>query len=478
MESKKNKHVPLGLIDTDELDKSLEEFTASINRQYQIIKESSFKIVVNKTIKEENLEDHEIELLKKTNYELSALKGDQVILFDKPYLVSEVTCYKSQSFLDDKVLGIRFLSRSKSTKKVVLPTRDANKNLLYEIDDVVLGFILPSFIEFSSAKVLDLEVFYRKRSIIAEIQKAHEDLMLSIDILKGSVFEKVDKTNIYLIEKESAIKHIEDQTQSSLNEKQRIEESLKKEQSILQRIRNDITHETDNIEKLQLEVSKIQKVISESRKEEDESHKSLKEVNERILTNNLKLDKSRKELSDLQSQLVEIRADVNITTLDMKGFSVETQSQISRYYWLSFFVLVFLAAVFWCLYENASTFSELFDVNPNASLGNILLSRLPLVTATTLIIATLSGLLFFLIKNIVTVSDNKMNMLKASILAEQITGSIPKSDMTEDEIRDFKRNTKIELVMNIFAQKSENIKDEKQIDTIKQMIEFMKSFKS
>ncbi|ELV8627113.1 hypothetical protein QNF03_003818 [Vibrio cidicii] len=47
-----------------------------------------------------------------------------------------------------------------------------------------------------------------------------------------------------------------------------------------------------------------------------------------------------------------------------------------------------------------------------------------------------------------------MNMLKAAILAEQITGSLPKEGMTPDEIRKFQVNTKIELVTGVFSNKN------------------------
>ncbi|MGO3444233.1 MAG: hypothetical protein ACTINA_12105 [Pseudoalteromonas distincta] len=70
-----------------------------------------------------------------------------------------------------------------------------------------------------------------------------------------------------------------------------------------------------------------------------------------------------------------------------------------------------------------------------------------------------------------------MNMLKASILAEQITGSLSKKDMTDEEIRDFKRNTKIELVMSVFSGKADNLKEEKQNDIIKQLSDALKSLK-
>lgn len=482
MDSNKKQKFVIDEIKVGDFEESLSNFTETINKQFTQIIDTSSRLIAYKTLDEDDLTNNEFELLNKTNYEIPALKGEKIVLFDKPYLVSDIVCGRDGRLADEKSLGLRFLSHKKITRRVVFPAEiranlDKYQVFSYEIDDIIFGVILPPNSSFRAARALDIEELYKNREILSNIEKTHGGITVAVNMLRRDISEKIDASNNYLFERRKDLTALEIQIESSVQEKERIEESVVIEQSTMDRIRKDIKHETENFSKIQLESTKLRESISENRKKEEDAQRSLKIVNDNILSNNLQLEKNRKELVNMQSQLAKIRADVNITTLDMKGFSIESQSQISKYYWLSIFILAFIATVFWCLYSNAATFSELFDTNPKASLWNILLSRLPLVTATTLIIGTLSGLLFFLIKNIVAVSENKMNMLKASILAEQITGSIPKSDMTEGEIRDFKRNTKIELVMNIFAQKSENAKDEKQIDTIKQLLEAIKSIK-
>ncbi|PWS55825.1 hypothetical protein [Pseudoalteromonas sp. meg-B1] len=482
MDSNKKQNFVIDEINLGDFEESLSNFTKTISNQFTKIIDTSSRLLTYKTLDENNLTDKELELLNETNYEISALKGEPIVLFDKPYLVSDIDCGRKGHFADEKSLGLRFLSHKNITRKVVFPAEiKTNQNnyqiLSYAIDDIIWGVILPPNSSFRFARALDIEELYKNREILSNIEKTHRDITVSVDLLRRDISKKINISNDYLEERRRDAASLKVHIQSYIQEKERIEESVAIEQSTIDRIRKEIKHDTENLRKIHLESSKVQESITENRSKEEDAKNSLTVVNDSIATNNLQLEKNRKELADMQSQLAKIRADVNITTLDMKGFSIESQSQISKYYWLSLFILAFIATVFGYLYSNAATFSELFDANPKASLWNILLSRLPLVTATTLIIGTLSGLLFFLIKNIVAVSENKMNMLKASILAEQITGSIPKSDMTEGEIRDFKRNTKIELVMNIFAHKSENAKDEKQIDTIKQMLEAIKSLK-
>ena len=123
----------------------------------------------------------------------------------------------------------------------------------------------------------------------------------------------------------------------------------------------------------------------------------------------------------------------------------------------------------------AKTFAGIIDTaNPKIGPWNILLSRLPLITATMLVLGTLSALLFYLINHIISVNVDKINMLKTSILSEQITGSLPNKDMSEDEIQDYKRNTKIELIQNVFNSNKERIQSNSQQERLKQILDYLK----
>lgn len=70
-----------------------------------------------------------------------------------------------------------------------------------------------------------------------------------------------------------------------------------------------------------------------------------------------------------------------------------------------------------------------------------------------------------------------MNMLKASILAEQITGTLGCDlTMTPEKIIELKRETKIELLMKVFSSK-ENIKisnASEQLDALSKILEIIK----
>jgi hypothetical protein len=114
------------------------------------------------------------------------------------------------------------------------------------------------------------------------------------------------------------------------------------------------------------------------------------------------------------------------------------------------------------------------------SVLDILLSRLPSVAATTLIVVTLSTLLFFLVRHLTAMHADKMNMLKASILTEQVTYSLECNGMSEEDIKELKRKSKIELLVKIFGfnshsnSNSGDVYYDKQIDLIAKVVDVLK----
>ncbi|MCS6233519.1 hypothetical protein G3488_22155 [Shewanella baltica] len=76
---------------------------------------------------------------------------------------------------------------------------------------------------------------------------------------------------------------------------------------------------------------------------------------------------------------------------------------------------------------------------------------------------------------------DKMNMLKASILTEQVTYSLDCDGMKDSDIKELKRKSKIELLVKIFGLNgasglsSDAIDSNKQIDLIAKVVETLKS---
>ncbi|HFQ5108151.1 TPA: hypothetical protein ACGUT0_001707, partial [Vibrio vulnificus] len=177
------------------------------------------------------------------------------------------------------------------------------------------------------------------------------------------------------------------------------------------------------------------------------------------------------ELIEVKMQLADAKRERNATSFDTAGHTAETKTQLKAYYWFAAITFIGLACMAVYVYWNGQNFSDTIYLY-HVSSWDILLSRLPLITATTLIIGGLSGVFFYLIKHIVSLNTEKMTMLKAGILAEQITNSLDCKDMTDEQILEFKRDTKIKLIMQVFS------KQETDKDTNNLIIEALKAVNS
>ncbi|HFQ5370280.1 TPA: hypothetical protein ACGVAR_002838 [Vibrio vulnificus] len=413
--------------------------------------------------------------LQQTNYEISALEQETVVLFIKPLLLSTVHCGNLGNS-DSKSKVIRLITGKTTSKKVALANGDNNTSS-FTVNEIVWGFIIPTSSVFLQATALDFEKLLHDGQTISSISKAHNRLSDSITILVNKFNSSKEALRNVLVEQETIYNLMLQDTETLVKEKERLEKSISNESAILDRVRTDISESNEALERTLEEkestLAKVRELKSLVNKQEHNIQSNVIEL-EGIQT---ETNQSKEDLRLVKEQLAKVKADINVTTLDMQGFSLESSNQVKKYYFLALTILFFLGGVFCLIYTNANQLIGDVNRDPSISALNILLSRLPLITATTLIIGTLSAFLFYLIKNIISVNDNKMNMLKASILAEQITSSMPKNGMSENEIRDFQRNTKIELVMGVFNTDRKYVPNENSVESIQILAELLKSSK-
>ncbi|OBU16250.1 hypothetical protein AYY19_03550 [Photobacterium aquimaris] len=463
----------------NDFDKSLSDFKSAINDEYFIIKNDSDKIIFNQEFKIENIDHNVKSKLYQINYEISALQGERIVFFDKPYFISHV--FGSPKSLSDKHSNaIRLLTKKYTDKKIVSGTHTFVSNInqsatKYEVNDTIYGLILPERSSFKYSEAIDFISFFDgSNEALVKISESHLAISEKAMFLYKLINAKKDDFINFVNDNQNTYETLKQEVITTNDEVERLKEIIENNTLILDRVKKDIISCTNTFN----EVTNKNKIEEDRRqnlkKQNDSIEDKLKEAKEELNCTSDEISDNKAHLMGLYDEINNANADINVTTLDMKGFSAETKNQINKYFWLSLVLIAFLSIVFGLIYFNAKSFSDLIDLNPTVSTINILLSRLPLITSTTLIIGTISALLFYLINNIILVSENKMNMLKASILAEQITGSLPKKDMTIDEVRDFKLNTKIHLVMNVFTNCSCRIKNDRPSDLFKKFSETSK----
>lgn len=461
----------LNALSTVDFDNAVKGLKEAINSQYFKVSAKSTSIIHNGEVLLSELSDQDIEVFDRTNYDVKALQGENIVLFRKPLFISKLNC-GINIHGDLKSKTVRLLSGKQSEKKFVSHFHRGNRTDCYEVNDIIYGMILPPRVNYLSSDAVDFYQFYRDDEVLSNITEAHVNLSLEVSGLQQKVSNNTSDITKALEVKLKSYKVLKSDIETTLKEKNRLENSTNDFEVILVRIKDDIVKETTELENIHTKKSYIISDIEKAKKELDE-YKSGIVINDKEI-NSLaeKLASRREELVGLEAKINDSKRDINITTLDMKGFSRENQKQLQCYFWLGLVSISFLAAIFCLIYINASTFAELVDTTtPEVKPWNILLSRLPLITGTALIIGTLSALLFYLVNHITSVNEDKMSMLKASILAEQITGSLPTQDMSEIEIRDFKRDTKIELVMKVFTPKEQKSKNNLSPELIKILLD-------
>lgn len=435
----------------------------------------SKRIIFNGVLNKDSEIDSVKNTIKKSNYNLTTLEKEKVILFDEPIFISSLKCeIKDANSMNIKKQSIRVIGSNSVDKKYITDSDCyqyfGNVICNYIVNDVAYGIIFTDILELCNFKYLSIIDYISNDDNLRIMMDTHQDLSNKVLDFHKSANEQYNILTTKITDSESKYKIINSDIDLLSDEQVRLENSKNNNKKILHRIQKDINQANEDFKAAIIDVSNSNKLI-------EEKELTLHQINQDVKRTYDELIVSRSELEITQESLRQAKKDTNLISFDMRGFNSESKSQLRYYYGLAFSVITFLAIVFSIMYTNAQTFETIAAKENKLSLLDILLSRLPLITTTALVIGTLSALLFYLINHIMVVNLDKMNMLKASILAEQITSSLPANDMTDDKIREFQRNIKIELVMNVFSKDTVKLKKKDHSELIEKIVDAVSSIK-
>lgn len=469
-------------IDVNKIRKPFDEYLKSLNAFFSHYKAESntslmrhFDIFNSKSLDDKN-SSFAAESLRIANFDLNSLNGEQVILFSEPVVVSELYC--SSVPYDESTNSIRLISYQGFDKKIVTRKSSVHDNnnrvslTAYQIHDMALGLILPKAAKFSSVKLSTYQNLLKDHKKLDATQKALQKAQELPSIEIQNITKKFADINMMI--RSSAEKMNSVQADIHLLEQERLhnENTIANTQKALIKVQKDHDKVSLNYQKISNELSDKEDQLEDIDGKISASKTLYEKEDQRLKALQNELSQNGSDLAKTKELLAEARKEQNATSFDTAGHSAETKTQLKAYYGfavLTFFGLVCMAIY---VYKNGQNFSDTLPYLVHVSAWDILLSRLPLVTATTLIIGGLSGVFFYLIKHIVSLNTEKMTMLKAGILAEQITNSLDCKDMTEEQILEFKRDTKIKLIMQVFS------KQETDKDTNNLIIEALKAVNS
>ena len=470
-------------IDVDSMRKPFSEYLSSLDSFFTKYSKKSNPSLMRffEKFNPDDFSPEELEFsakaLRMANYDDSALRGECVVLFSEPVIISDILCKNIPQTENEG--AVRLISHSLMEKKLAIKrtTRSGQftKNVLvttYKVHDVVLGLILPKNCDFQSVTIASYNSLHTDYNKLERTERA---LQNAIDIPRieiKNIENKFRNINVVINKKREGFNTIQGDIQALEQEKSHTESSLDSSKIALDKARKDLDKTSREFDKLASSVAEETEgldVVQAKVKAETSSYKK-----ERI-----KLEELQKEskavsesLTFTKKELADAKREQNATSFDTAGHTAETGKQLNAYY--IFALLTFLGLVFMAIYvyTNGQNLSETLPYLVHVSSWDILLSRLPLITATTLIIGGLSAVFFFLMKHIVALNTEKMTMLKAGILAEQITNSLESKDMAEEQKLEFKRDTKIKLIMQVFS------KSEPDIDKNNIIIEALKAMNS
>ncbi len=451
-------------IDIDSMAKPFNDYLSSLDSFFTMYSKNSVTSLMRlfEKFNPDDFSNEELEFsvkaLRMANYEDSALRGECVVLFSEPVIISDIQCKNIPNTENEG--AVRLISYSgmekKFTTKRTARSGNSTTNVLittYKVHDVVLGLILPRNCDFQSVKIASY------RSLLTDykkLERTERALQNASDIPRieiQNIVKKFRDISVVINNKRENFHTIQGDIQALEQEKSHTENSLDSSKIALDKARKDldntsrefnrlassVVEETEALDVVQAKIKAETLLYKKERIQFEELQKESKAVSESLTF-------TKKELADA-------KREQNATSFDTAGHTAETRKQLNAYYCfavLTFFGLVFMAIY---VYTNGQNFSETLPYLVHVSAWDILLSRLPLITATTLIIGGLSGVFFFLMKHIVALNTEKMTMLKAGILAEQITNSLECKGMTEEQNLEFKRDTKIKLIMRVFSKR-------------------------
>ncbi|WP_240221233.1 hypothetical protein [Rheinheimera hassiensis] len=470
-------------IDTHKITKPLDNYLESLNSFFSDYNQESDRSLMRffEDFNPDNFVDDDISFMANAlimaNYDESALRGECVIIFSEPVIVSDLKCvdvFRNESEDALRLISYKGGEKKFTTKRSTQSDRSIRNRLItiYMVHDVVLGIILPKHSNFQSVKIVRYRTLHSDYKKLEHTQKALLDAndIPRIEIQK--IVKKLDEINSIINNKLDSLNTIQGDIHALEQEKSHAESSLESSRIALEKARNDLDKTSRDFNKLVSSVADENDKLETVQAKVKAETSFFKKEQDKLKTLQDEIGEADKSLTKIRTELAAAKREKNLTNFDTLGHSTETGRQLIAYYWFAGSTFVGLLCMTVYIYWSSQNFSASFPYLLHVSGWNILLSRLPLVAATTLIMGGLSGVFFYLIKHIVSLNTEKMTMLKAGILAEQITNSLDCKDMDDQKRLEFQRNTKIKLITQVFS------KNELDINQSNIIIEALKALNS
>lgn len=477
----------LELVDATELASEIDSFSSLLQSQHRTYQEWNIPVVfrgmVSSDLKTEELNSL-AQRLQIANYTIDSLSGENVIFFESPVLLTRVELVRENSYgVSNSNDVLRLISWVPDTKQVVSGPQRVDRGFkvhsIFDAYQVALGLILPAGAELKEIKVIDFSQLFSNSKLLTDLAGIRENLDAQVSVYK----DNVKKCSKAIDEGIAFAKNEHEQTNESisilLDERTRIAESLDEISVIKSRLETELDGANKSLVTSRNNLKEIKDDTELALGDLAGARLEVSAEVVKITTLQKKVSLEEGSLTLLESKLEKAQSGIDGYSLNMNGFSKASRMHLWVCYMTMAALLSSLTNIFYQIYGNASSFEGFIDkASSKISTLDILLSRLPLITATTLVIGTLSTLLLFLIKHIVTLHTDKMNMLKSSILTEQVTYSLDCEGKDKEEVAELKRKSKIDILVKVFGfgygSQGSAVDENRQIDLIAKVVDTLK----
>jgi hypothetical protein len=404
------------------------------------------------------------------------------ILFKNETFINSLEVFTNNSGYCFPLLKIsdsnQLVKSSKSNSK--------SKSVNFEINKFIYGVVFDKKTmiknvishDFSENNFIQANEYYRKLTTNTDG---------SFSQIKYHISDAYRYGSTLISENQNKITQLVSLIESKTSERQILLELTAKDSEVLRSIKVDVEDELNELKILfekQKQLRSDIKILDNDKSTAQETFATIKEC---LDTESGNLTAVIKKNTDADSLLVtaldnlaKANARVDTYSLDLDGHLAESGKQIKKYSFISVFLILSLSGIFYFLFFNGIELVEKFNRTPEISVTQLILSRLPIITSTALIIFTISALLYLLVNHIISLNTDRMNMLKASILAEQVSISLANEHaLTPEQRKEENKKIKIDIIMKLFDKKNEtHAINTKEISALSQLIDALSKIKN
>lgn len=364
-------------------------------------------------------------------------------------------------------------------EKLIKSDKNVPIGVNFVVNRKVYGFVLDhEFVvgQLRANQISDVDLFLGYK-LFKDLAK---ELTESLNITKLSIEEANEHSTSLINERVNKMAQSLSIYDSQLKDRQRLAENISQEKEYLESIKADETKTKKSLENVRNEHSDLSKqnfeldTLKNLRSEElDQSRVILVDLQENLAGIEQDIKGKQSELDNVKERISKETAEGDTFTNDLSGHMKESRIQLGCYLLLALTLIGVTSVIFWEVYERANLLIGSFNTAQDTNIWQLLLSRSPLIIASTVLLTGFLALLYFTVNHIISLNKDRMNMLKASVLAEQISVSLAHDfDLTRDQRLEQSKKLKVDIIMKLFeSQQPASKLDAKNMSVMTQAID-------